>query len=633
MKILVGVKMVPVASSVQFVPGINRIDRDAGEQAINPPDRHALAAVLQLARAIGAEVVVTTMGPPAARVVLDDALAAGATRAVHLMDMRFAGADTLATARVLAQLCRREAPDLVVFGHVATDGGTAQVAPQVAELTGLPVVTEGASLSIDGAQVVLQRHANGYLEHCTLSLPAVVSLDHPGSSPAAPDWTGVSGEGGGQPVGAMERPVETLDADGLGGDDAGYGIRGSATYVQRIDPIEPRHPHAPVLDPEAAAARLWMSIGATKPPSDLPNLPDSAEDEAGPTARAALDNPTGDGSRSPRPQLWAIVDGCDSGPDERAGRATIAAAAAARASFDADVVAVVLGGNVDDSLAATLGSYGADRVLVLYSQAPDGLATPEAVADALAPLVSARAPLAVIGPWSVAGRHYVPRIAARLQIGCTGDVIGLDAVPRNDGPAQVDLVWLKPAWSGTVIARVVARTACAMGTLRPRAVSPLRDRGTRVAVDEHHADLPAEPTRRPQTEHSDRSSLELADASVVWCVGSAAGPYVRALRSLCGRLGWAIGGTRRAVEHGLVEAASAVDLGRWALSPSVAVIVCPDDPEDLAALRGAGTLFTVDPDPGAASHALADVPLACSPAALLDAVAARWPQVSCERAD
>src|SRR5579863_6478877 len=142
--------MVPKQEDVRFVAGINRIEREGVACETNPLDRHALRVSVSLARSAGpgASVVAFTMGPPHASLVLDEALAHGADGAVHLLDMRFAGADTLATARAFARLVERERPDLVVLGRFATDGATAQVAPQLAALAGLPVVVDATSLSL-----------------------------------------------------------------------------------------------------------------------------------------------------------------------------------------------------------------------------------------------------------------------------------------------------------------------------------------------------------------------------------------------------------------------------------------------------------------------------------------------------
>src|SRR5207247_9468799 len=97
----------------------------------------------------GGEVAALTMGPPGARDGLVECLALGADRALHLLDALLAGSDTLATARALAAVLTREAPDLVLFGRATTYAATGQVGPEGAELLDLPPVTGARRLDPD----------------------------------------------------------------------------------------------------------------------------------------------------------------------------------------------------------------------------------------------------------------------------------------------------------------------------------------------------------------------------------------------------------------------------------------------------------------------------------------------------
>src|SRR5205085_5881897 len=71
------------------------------------------------------------------------------------------------------------------------------------------------------------------------------------------------------------------------------------------------------------------------------------------------------------------------------------------------------------------------------------------------------APFAVLVPATADGRDYAPRVAARLQLGLTGDCI--DVTVDSSGA----LVQLKPAFGGNIIAPVYTRTRPAMATVRP----------------------------------------------------------------------------------------------------------------------------------------------------------------------
>ena len=66
----------------------------------------------------------------------------GADRAALLTDRALAGSDTLATARALALVLAREEPDLIICGRNSMDAETGQVGPEIAELIGIPHISQ-----------------------------------------------------------------------------------------------------------------------------------------------------------------------------------------------------------------------------------------------------------------------------------------------------------------------------------------------------------------------------------------------------------------------------------------------------------------------------------------------------------
>jgi electron transfer flavoprotein alpha/beta subunit len=111
-KIVICTKQIPRLEDVGFNQVTRTLVREGVPNEINPFDRRALGKAAELKREHAAEVVAVTMGPPQAVDVLRECLAAGADRAVHIVDRALAGSDTLVTARVLAAFLRREAPDI-----------------------------------------------------------------------------------------------------------------------------------------------------------------------------------------------------------------------------------------------------------------------------------------------------------------------------------------------------------------------------------------------------------------------------------------------------------------------------------------------------------------------------------------
>lgn len=214
MQFLVCVKQVPEVDQVRF-DRANRVVRADVPSRCNPLDMQALGHALQL-RAVDDEVVVVTMGPPAARVVLEDVLRRGADRAIHLTDRRFQGADTLATARALAEVVHRESADVVLFGRSTLDGATAQLGQQVAELAQLGQLTEVVETSLSDGGLRVGRETERGHETWQAPLPVLLTVAR---GPHTPEMQSRSSAN-----------VTEMTAEDLGGKPVAYGTRGSLDF-------------------------------------------------------------------------------------------------------------------------------------------------------------------------------------------------------------------------------------------------------------------------------------------------------------------------------------------------------------------------------------------------------------------
>lgn len=155
MKIIVCIKQVPNTTEIKIDPVTNTLKRDGVPSIINPDDKAAIEAALQLKDQCGAQVTVISMGPPQAEKALREALAMGADEAFLVTDRAFGGSDTLATSTIIAAAIKKLGCDVVFCGRQAIDGDTAQVGPQIAEHLGIPQITYAAGLSYDETTGVL----------------------------------------------------------------------------------------------------------------------------------------------------------------------------------------------------------------------------------------------------------------------------------------------------------------------------------------------------------------------------------------------------------------------------------------------------------------------------------------------
>lgn len=179
--ILVCIKQVPDPERFDRItldPATGAINRSGIPPVTNPVDRHALEEALRIREALGGSVTALTMGPPQARKCLEDSLAMGADRAVLLCDMAFAGADTLATAAVLAAGIRSTGDfDLVLCGNESVDGATGQVPAQLAETLGWPRVTHARKIGfLDKGRALVEREIEGGFLRVEVRLPAVIAV-------------------------------------------------------------------------------------------------------------------------------------------------------------------------------------------------------------------------------------------------------------------------------------------------------------------------------------------------------------------------------------------------------------------------------------------------------------------------
>ena len=184
LKIIVLAKQVPDTRNVgkDAMKEDGTINRAALPAIFNPEDLNALEQALRLKDAYpGTTVTLLTMGPGRAAEIIREGLYRGADGGYLLTDRAFAGADTLATSYALATAIKKIGDyDIIIGGHQAIDGDTAQVGPQVAEKLGLTQVTYAEEiLNVDekNRSITVKRHIDGGVETVEGPLPIVITVN------------------------------------------------------------------------------------------------------------------------------------------------------------------------------------------------------------------------------------------------------------------------------------------------------------------------------------------------------------------------------------------------------------------------------------------------------------------------
>ena len=251
MNIVVCVKRVPdTAAEKKLDPQDFTLDRDSVEAILNPVDEYGVEEALKIKEAHGGEVTILTMGPEGAeKAAVRKALALGADKGVLVTDDAIHGSDAMATAYVLALALADLDADLVLVGSESTDARTSLVPQALAQLLGVPGLTNVKKIDIADGKITVQREEEGGYAVIESELPAVVSVVKGINEPRYATLKGI--------MSAKQKPVEVMSGDDIGLDPDEVGAAGSKTKVLEAKPRPPKEQGEVVKDEGGdAAAKL-----------------------------------------------------------------------------------------------------------------------------------------------------------------------------------------------------------------------------------------------------------------------------------------------------------------------------------------------------------------------------------------
>ena len=214
MKILVSLKRVPDPDTkIRVNADGSGLETDGVKYAINPFDAIALEEALRLKEKVGsAEILVVSIGGDDSQEQLRAGLAMGADRA--MLVRHAATLDSLAVAKILAEVYRREQPKLVLMGKQAIDDDSNQAGQMLAALLGVGQATfiSKIGLTADGKKATCTRETDAGLEVVNVSLPAIVTTDLRLNEPRYVTALGI--------MKAKKKPLEEVTPADLGVDPA-----------------------------------------------------------------------------------------------------------------------------------------------------------------------------------------------------------------------------------------------------------------------------------------------------------------------------------------------------------------------------------------------------------------------------
>ncbi len=577
MRIAVLVKQVPAIGEMALGAD-GRLVRDGIELEMSAYCRRAVSKAAELAsERAGTSVTVLTLGPPTAEDALREAIAWGLDRDVDISgvlvsDPAFAGSDTLATARAVAEALNHLGPfDLILCGKNSVDADTGQVPPQVAELLDLPFATAVKTLELAGDNLTLGCELDDQWIDCEIALPALIScaerLCDPSKVPPP-----------GRALVPAER-IRHLDAATLG--PGPWGQAGSPTWVGAtkalpVDRLRRVEPDAPLIDQVRTAVQVIIQRGGL-------------DSSAPPPTTAVPQSPAGSAG------VVAVIAEAD--------RAELLRELLAEATR----LATEIGGSTavltnDDAIdARTLGSYGADHIVHLV-----GAAVEEDIAGAVAEWALENQPWAILAGSTAAGREVASRVAARLGAGLTGDAVELDV---EDGR----LVAWKPAFGGQLVAAVHTSSPIQLATVRSGVLPTPEPREIQDDVEISVERREVIPRGRVVVvnRHRDDDIDILADASVVISVGQGVDPAdYPALQPLVDLLGAELGCTRKVTDQGWMTHARQIGITGRTVAPRLFVMIGASGKfNHTVGIRAARSVLAInsDPDVPAWDHADAGI--------------------------
>ena len=330
-----------------------------------------------------------TMGPESAVRALHKAVSLGADRSIHLSDASLAGSDVAATGYALAKTLEPESPDLVLLGQQSDDGECYTIGAVVAEHLGMPSLTQVIKMDIADGGLRCERQAEYGYDTVQVEMPAVISVGDAINEPRYPSLKAI--------MGAKKKPLEAVTAAEAGIDaeqsrrrELGCTLdrrQGAAGEGGRRDHRGRGHRRDRRKDPRLAR-RAQAHLRRTKL---MANILVYALHYEGAINKNSL------GAVSEGAKLAGEIGG--------------------------EAHAILLGENVPHDLAASLGKYGAKKVLV--AEGPEGLAQP--LVDAMAKAITDGGYSYALFGGGLLGFEIGAGLAARLGAGVVMEVTAVRA--------------------------------------------------------------------------------------------------------------------------------------------------------------------------------------------------------------
>jgi electron transfer flavoprotein alpha subunit len=255
-----------------------------------------------------------------------------------------------------------------------------------------------------------------------------------------------------------------------------------------------------------------------------------------------------------------------------------------------ELAAVVLGSDIAGA-AATLGQYGADRIIVADNPALSDFSN-AAYSEVICGLIEKEAPELVLFGATVQGKELSACLAARCDAALATDCI---SISWDSGAVRAT----RPIYGGKVLADVQLEGQPRMVSLRPNAVEVVNAEGAGT-VETLDVSL-ADPSIQLIEKNMEIGKVDLTEADVVVSGGRGMGGADYAvIEKLADALGGAVGASRAAVDEGWRPHGDQVGQTGKVVSPSLYVACGISGAiQHLAGMSSAKVIVAINKDPEA----------------------------------
>jgi electron transfer flavoprotein beta subunit len=227
LNVIVCGKVIPASSvSIEIDSSTKRMVRKGVTHELDPAAASAVEEGLRLTEKHGGAVTLITMGISDVTIGIRNALAMGATSAVHILDDAVAGSDTLGTAKLLAAAIKKQEFDLVICATESSDSYSGIVPGQIAYFLGVPPVTFAKEINLDGNKITIKRQSENGYDIVESTLPALVAVSSGINEPRYPQLKGI--------MAAKKKEIKVYAAADLGLPADQVGEKGAREKVLAI---------------------------------------------------------------------------------------------------------------------------------------------------------------------------------------------------------------------------------------------------------------------------------------------------------------------------------------------------------------------------------------------------------------